>query len=202
MRARAVRRRTRTRGGDLRVPGRARSLRVALLSLASFVTAFGCEGEIRPLNTDLELGAPRRAGFEAVADGMQPSCGTLDCHGQATRNLRLFGSRGLRLDASGEPGEGETTAAEYEANFWSVIALEPEVLAAVIADGGANPERLILIRKGRETTRHKGGKLMSPGDDLDTCLVEWLNGRIAEDACRTASRLGPPTAATAALGSL
>lgn len=33
-----------------------------------------------------------------VADALQPSCGTLDCHRQVTRNLRLFGARGLRLD--------------------------------------------------------------------------------------------------------
>jgi hypothetical protein len=66
------------------------------------------------------------------------------------------------------------------------------LLSTVLQDGGADPERLILIRKGRGTTRHKGGSLMKPGGDLDQCLVEWLKGNILVDACQTAARLAAP----------
>jgi len=48
----------------------------------------------------------------------------------------------------------------------------------------------MLIRKGRGTIRHKGGALMKPGDDLDECIVEWLEGEILADRCFAASRIG------------
>jgi hypothetical protein len=154
------------------------------------ISALGCQVGGGPVGSG--LAAPPRLGFENVADAMQPSCGTLDCHGQQDRNLRLVGARGLRLAPTAVPGEGQTDAAEYEADYWSIVALEPETLAAVVADKGRRPERLILIRKARGSTRHKGGQLMQPGDDLDQCLVEWLKGNIAQDACANASRLSAP----------
>jgi hypothetical protein len=139
------------------------------------------------------LAAPSSEGFSEVADAMQPSCGTLDCHGQAGRNLRLFGGRGLRLFAADTSAEGPTTAAEYEATYWAVVALEPETITAVVRDGGNNPERLLLIRKGRGITRHKGGTLMRPNDNLDQCIVEWLKGTVAVDQCRVAAKLSAGT---------
>ena len=150
------------------------------------LTVTSCVAAVAPTPVDLELMVPRRGGFEDVADAVQPSCGTLDCHGQATRNLRLFGGRGLRLDQADTSAVGPTTPAEYDASYWAVVALEPEVIAAVVQDGGRAPERLLLIRKARGTTRHKGGTLMSPGDNLDNCLTEWLKGSIAVDACQAA----------------
>src|SRR6267154_195476 len=71
---------------------------VGALTLALSFAA--CEGQIGGGSTadvQRELLAPPRANFERLADAMQPHCGTLDCHGQAGRNLRLFGGRGLRL---------------------------------------------------------------------------------------------------------
>jgi hypothetical protein len=154
--------------------------------------AFGasCVDATRGPPSDVVLATPPRQGFEQVADAMQPSCGTLDCHGQKYRNLRLYGGRGLRLDPATNSSDGETEPAEYDANYWSVVALEPQVLDTVVDEGGQDPERLILIRKGRGTTRHKGGALMKPGDDLDQCLVEWLKGNILVDRCFAASRIG------------
>lgn len=148
-----------------------------------------CLGEVPPSRSELELRLPTREGFERVADALQPSCGTLDCHGQTTRNLRLVGGRGLRLDSKDSSAEGTTTPAEYEANYWALVALEPEALSAVITDGGSNPERLILIRKGRGTTAHKGGALMHLDGDLDQCAVEWLKGRILVERCEAAARI-------------
>jgi|SRR4051812_48573689 hypothetical protein len=161
-------------------------LSMLLVMAAASLSCVGVVGGDAPT---FALSAPPRAGFENVADAMQPSCGTLDCHGQQDRNLRLFGGRGLRLDPATNSSDGDTAPAEYEANYWSVIALEPELLATVTREGGQNPERLILIRKGRGTTRHKGGALMQPNDDLDQCIVEWLKGNILVDRCFAASRI-------------
>lgn len=168
---------------------------IAALLLSLAAASASCVGVI---GTDRELALPVRSGFESVADALQPSCATLDCHGQAERNLRLFGARGLRLQAMDNAKEGTTQPAEYEANYWSLVSLEPETLAAVIRDGGGDPERLILIRKGRGTTRHKGGALMRPDDNLDQCLTAWLRGEILSDPCRAAAKISAPDPPTAA----
>lgn len=157
--------------------------------LLAWTAATSCVGEAEPTTVDLQLSLPILLGFDSVADAMQPSCGTLDCHGQPGRNLRLVGARGLRLDANDTSAEGTTTVAEYEADYWSVVALEPEVLSEVVRAGANDPERLILFRKGRGTTRHKGGALMRPNDDLDQCLIEWLKGTILKDRCLLAARI-------------
>jgi hypothetical protein len=157
--------------------------------LAVAAASLSCVDVVTDPNPQVTLMVPPRNGFESVADAMQPSCGTLDCHGQPDRNLRLFGGRGLRLDPAKTSKDGDTDPAEYDANYWSVVALEPEILSTVVADGGRDPERWILIRKGRGTTRHKGGTLMHPNDDLDQCIVEWLKGNILVDRCFAASRI-------------
>jgi hypothetical protein len=130
------------------------------------------------------LRAPPRPGFEAVADALQPTCGTLDCHGRSARNLRLYGGRGLRLDSDDNAAERPTTRAEYDATYWSIVGLEPEVLTAVVSDGGDRPERLSLVRKGRGLDHHKGGQLSKPDDGYDRCLRSWLAGTIDESTCR------------------
>lgn len=162
-------------------------MRRALLSL---VLAAGCQGgtstELRTLLT------PARAPFDAVANALQPSCGTLDCHGQAGRNLRLYGGRGLRLAPGDDAADGATTAAEYDANYRSVVGLEPEALDEVVRQGGADPERLSLIRKPRNRERHKGGLQMLVGDPLDRCLTSWLAGATDLDSCKQVSQAERP----------
>src|SRR3954467_11362409 len=103
--------------------------------------ALSCQGAIstpdpdRPPPSEV-LQPPPRAGFARVADALQPSCGTLDCHGQIGRNLRLFGARGMRLDPKEASAEGTTTPAEYLATYWSVVGLEPEETSAVVRQNG------------------------------------------------------------------
>jgi len=138
------------------------------------------------------LRRPDRASFPQVADALQPSCGTLDCHGQRNRNLRLYGGRGLRLDPSGNSADEPTTDGEYQASFLSLTGLEPEALDAVVRSAGLDPERLSLLRKGRGTERHKGGTQMLPGDPLDRCIVSWLSGRIDSAACTRVSSAERP----------
>jgi hypothetical protein len=166
-------------------------------SMASIASLASCVAEVNtPDPTDRVLLTPTRVGFEKVADAMQPSCGTLDCHGQVGRNMRMFGARGLRLSPTDTSFEGVTQQPEYDATYWAIVALEPELMSAIVREAGASPERLTLIRKGRGTERHKGGKLMSPNDDLDRCIVEWLAGKIPVDACQAAAMITSPSGST------
>ena len=148
-----------------------------------------------PQNTELAgLYTPERSTFPLVADALQPSCGTLDCHGQRGRNLRLYGGRGLRLDPRGNSADEPTTDAEYEASFRSLVSLEPERLDEVVLSGGSDPERLTLVRKARGVELHKGGIQMLPGDPLDRCLLSWIAGQFQKDACiRVALTPRPPS---------
>lgn len=138
--------------------------------------------------------APERATFDRVDDMLQTTCGTLDCHGQIGRNLRLYGARGLRLDPKGNSAEGSTTAREYDQSYWSVIGLEPEITSSVVADKGAQPERLALFRKARGVERHKGGTLCPPGSAGDRCLVSWMAGKVDLAACKEVSERPRPIA--------
>jgi hypothetical protein len=143
---------------------------------------------------DSTLAAPVRATFEPVDDVLQATCGTLDCHGQLGRNLRLYGGRGLRLSPRGNPADDPTTPEEYDRSYWSVIGLEPEIMSDVVNDHGRLPERLTIVRKARELEHHKGGKLFVTGDDRDRCLTSWLAGQLDLAACKAGKELVRPGA--------
>lgn len=121
--------------------------------------------------------------FGTVGDYLNERCGTLDCHGQVGRNLRIYGCQGLRLDPDASPtscAEQPTTEDEYEATYRSLVGLEPQVMTTVysgcassVVDGGptyppatidgvvvCHPELLTFIRKARGTEAHKGGQLI------------------------------------------
>jgi hypothetical protein len=120
---------------------------------------------------------PDRASFPPVSDLLGKRCGTLDCHGSAYRNLRVYGSQGLRLSPTDRPiSKGQTTDAEYDASYESLVTLEPEIMSAVVSAGGTSPERLTFVRKARGTEAHKGGSLMHAGDPQDQCITSWLAG--------------------------
>ncbi len=137
---------------------------------------------------------PNDASFRGVAQVLVHHCGSLDCHGTPQRNLRIYGNEGLRLktgdvpyfrqDAgSDEAGVQGTSDAEINEDYQSVIALEPELISAVFAEGGARPERLTLVRKARGQESHKGDAPIIPGDDSDTCMTSWLAGKTDTAAC-------------------
>jgi hypothetical protein len=113
-------------------------------------------------------------------------CGTVDCHGQVGRNLRLYGRDGLRLDPHGLTNGSPTSADEYEADYRSVVALEPEIMAEVVHDHGKNPERLTFYRKPLGLESHKGGRLIAKGDVQDQCIRSWLAGAVDTTACSEA----------------
>ena len=166
--------------------------RLSALGLLALVLACSTGVARPPTDEDQPaLAAPARAGYEPVADALILTCGTLDCHGQRGRNLRLFGNHGLRLAARDDPGGLPTNAAEYDADYWSLIGLEPETLDLVMRTRGADPELLSLFRKPRGSDDHKGGAVMTPQDPLDRCLRSWLAGTLDEDACKAAGPQRP-----------
>jgi len=153
-------------------------------ALLVFLTLGGCGPDLRSENSAIgDLQFPTRDDFPAVSDAMQLKCGTLDCHGQTGRNLRLFGHYGLRLADGGNPIDPfESTEEEYEASYLSVIGLEPEAMTKVVRKQLA-PIDLQFVRKPRNIESHKGHQLMSKGDPLDRCLVGWLTAAFDADAC-------------------
>lgn len=138
-----------------------------------------------------ELHTPDPRSFPLVADALSPSCGTLDCHGQWGRNLRLFGGRGLRLAPGENPADGATTQREYDASFRSLVGLEPERLTDVLLYG-LDPAELVLVRKARGKDAHKGGVQMLVGDPLDRCLTSWLSGSVHSASCQRVSSMPRP----------
>lgn len=130
----------------------------------------------------------------AVAVGvsavLERRCGTLDCHGQVGRPLRIYGSFGLRFvdgDASNRPGLQPTTDTEHQANYQSVIGLQPELMTEVV-QGNAPPEALMLLRKPLGLERHEGGQVFVGGDQTYTCFTSWLSGQVDSASCQGASQ--------------
>jgi hypothetical protein len=135
--------------------------------------------------------------FKAVSDVLERRCGTLDCHGQTARPLRIYGQLGLRSqdpkDLKGLSDDDKkkifsgvdalpTTAAEQLDNYQSACSLEPE-LTALVVTGAAQPETLTLVRKPRLLEKHKGGVLWNQGDVGDTCIINWLTGQPFDTPC-------------------
>lgn len=133
----------------------------------------------------------KNAGVSAL---IEKRCGTLDCHGQVGRPLRIYGANGLRIldDAGNAPGGSGTTPTEVLANFQAVVGLEPEQLSRVVADPTNNPPpSLLFIAKPRNLQHHKGGQVITAGDDADRCLTTWVAGTISStgvdaNACMSA----------------
>jgi hypothetical protein len=168
---------------------KAHALRLIAGSLATLAAlAAACGGP--PEDARVGIVAPDRAQFPPVGQLLDHRCGSLDCHGQRTRNLQVFGCEGLRLgDAS--PGcrnasGTDTSDEEYDATYRSLVALEPVVMTTVVQGGGASPELLTFVRKARGTEAHKGGTLITPGDDQDQCITSWLANKTDQEACKRA----------------
>ena len=131
---------------------------------------------------------------------MERRCATLDCHGQVGRPLRLYSAQGLRFpdDAQNAPGGAGITETELAANYQAIIGLQPEQISRVVLDPTNNPpQSLILVSKPRGcvdptstpgcTERHKGGQVIFPGDDADSCLTSWLQGSVDYGKCAAAA---------------
>ena len=179
----------------------ARRLSSARCALVLAATV-GCSGETGDGETTVVVG-PSEQGFGKVVEVLDYACGNLSCHGTPLRNLRIYGDQGRRLDPKDVPCGAPTTPAEIAFDYRSIIGLEPEVMAEVVASHGAEPDRLTLVRKARGTENHKGGVVFHDSTDMDACLaacgrndpvctfacsgdrclVSWLAGKTDTSAC-------------------
>lgn len=155
---------------------------LAVLSGSCAVLALSCSSTT---NTRIGIDAPPFSdqSFGPIGDYLDHRCGSLDCHGQPGRNLRIWGCEGMRLDAGmipvcnrTVPGGGRTTTAEHQATYRSLVGLEPQVMTEVYSgcsgqldDAGAaiyppatscHPELLTFVQKARGAQAHKGGQLI------------------------------------------
>ncbi len=164
--------------------------------LATVSTAWAiatCGGDLTNSDAVAHVAVPSRSDFSPVADAMELHCGTLDCHGQVGRNMRLYGQYGLRLSPNDDPLTEATSEAEYDASYESIVGLEPEAVSSVVLHN-AGPDALTMVRKARGIEQHKGGQLMTEGDPLDRCIVGWLTGSLDATACAPKARPEPPRA--------
>jgi hypothetical protein len=129
---------------------------------------------------------------------MERRCGTLDCHGDASRPFRVYGRSGLRrpetegsyleLYPGGNfqeyktGGTEPTSDREVADNRLSACGVEPELMQAVV-QGDAEPDSLTLVRKPRLAESHKGGLLWKPDILGDKCVVSWIRGTVDAGAC-------------------
>jgi hypothetical protein len=154
-----------------------------------------------PANQRIGIDAPSgsEAQFGPVGDYLANRCGTLDCHGSMSRNFRVYGCEGMRLDPKTLPGcssilvPGQppmintTTPAEHAATYRSLVGLEPTVMSEVYDNQGEHPELLTFVRKARGLEAHKGGAIITPGDVQDICITSWLARNTNATACGQAT---------------
>jgi hypothetical protein len=122
-------------------------------------------------------------------------CGSLDCHGDAARGLVVYSANGLRLpnDAGQSPGAGQTSQDEINANYASIVGLQPERMNAFLEKQPRTADdayQLVLMAKPLGLERHKGGPALSKGEPAEQCLVTWLIGKPDEARCILGAR--PP----------
>ncbi len=170
-----------------------RRLLACVVALGAALVAAGVVSSCSAVPADARIGIDAPSGSEAefggVGDYLVHRCGSLDCHGQMSRNLRVFGCEGMRLDPKARPGCAPplggsfTTPAEHTATYRSLVGLEPTVMSVVVDGHGAHPELLTFVRKARGLEAHKGGTLITPGDDQDVCITSWLAGQTDLTAC-------------------
>jgi hypothetical protein len=130
--------------------------------------------------------APDQGEFTSVSPVFERRCGTLDCHGQVGRPLRIYSGLGLRLpnDAGNTPGSNATTPEEITANYLAVIGLEPEQMSRVIA-GQDPPRSLLILAKPLMLESHKGGPaIATAGDPAEDCITSWINDGIGPPAAQ------------------
>ncbi len=169
------------------------SVRIALAFVPFMIAAIGvaCSANITDGDGGVRVTtilAPDQTQFTTVSPVFERRCGTLDCHGQVGRPLRIYSGLGLRLpnDAGDIPGSGATTPDEITANYRAVIGLQPEQMTRVIA-GEAPPDSLLILSKPLNLESHKGGPAFAPtGDPGAGCITTWILGAVDATQCAAA----------------
>ena len=128
---------------------------------------------------------------QGVDTFMQKRCGTLDCHGQKGRPLRIYSPTGLRLN-DGPNGARDTRAIqpnESAANYYAVVGLEPEEISLCLTTQGAFTDFLLLRKPlgiDQGGVRHKGGSVLRSTDSGFDCLLGWASGMVDPAKCADA----------------
>ncbi len=165
--------------------------RIVLLAVAGFVALVACSANISDGDGGTRFTtilAPDQTQFTTVSPVFERRCGTLDCHGQVGRPLRIYSGLGLRIpnDAGNIPGSSATTLDEINANYYAVIGLQPEQMTRVIA-GAALPRSLLILSKPLNLEAHKGGAAFAPtGDPGEGCITTWIAGAVDKTQCNAA----------------
>ena len=155
---------------------------VPLLAPGLLALAFACSSPNDKERVDANVGD--RTTFPPVAAALSRRCGSIDCHGSAYRNFRIYGYGGRRLVVGDQPDIPDaSTGDEANATYDSFVSLEPEKTRDVLQSRGAGLDDLTVIRKGRNEEDHEGGRLIVRGDDADLCIAGWLSGAPNPDAC-------------------
>lgn len=158
-------------------------MRRLVLALVALVAA--CSSYDPDQRVDVGVGQSG-TDFYPVALMLGEKCGQIDCHGSKYRNFRLYGFGSERLNPYHTPNSPETTQDEADQDYNALVALEPQILAQVIREGGAAPDRLTFMRKAHNRERHKGGGPIVDGDNADICIQSWLQSHVDGDQCRLA----------------
>ena len=130
-----------------------------------------------------DLACPSDDQWPQVSQVVEKRCGTLDCHGDPSRPLRVYGRNGPRLDPNLiVGGDAGTTTDELAANRLSVCGLEPERMDAVIA-GEEDLLTLSVVRKPILDEAHKGGRVFLQTSPGYICFASWIEGEADLAAC-------------------
>lgn len=148
----------------------------AIVLAAACAAASACA-----IEEQAELSLPERD-VAAFAADVQPfvgsGCGSLDCHGDPGRPLRLYARLGLRVSAS----------LRYEP------VTDEEVAANVAAFAALPVERLLgkPLAVSAGGMKHVGGDLWAGRDAPEyRCLQSWLDGAVDDEACTAAVAAAP-----------
>ena len=125
---------------------------------------------------------------QGVGVFMEKRCGSLDCHGQIGRPLRIYSSNGLRKNdgPNGARDTSGTTAEEQSANYFSVVGLEPEQISVSRVSEGVYDDFLLLkkpLSLEGGGVRHKGGPVLRSTDSGFDCLISWISGAANKAKC-------------------
>lgn len=145
----------------------------------------GCTGPGAPPEP---LAIPDAAYYEAnVQVVVGYSCGSLDCHGDEGRPLRIYARDGLRMSA--ELRDQPVTAMEAEENTLAFAGVDPTA---------ADPDHHVAVLKPLAESEgglpHVGEDVWdSRMDDAYVCVRDWLaSDLVSADVCaRAAAEVDP-----------
>lgn len=161
----------------------------------------GCLGVPGPQSNS----CPDEATFKnEVMPVIETRCGSLDCHGNIARPLRVYGQTGLRLidlTDSTDSNKNQISDALEQLIFGSDIAEKTKNYPGLdakettdkekkqtrrsicglqpeqmtpVLQGELDPDKLLLFSKPLLLERHKGGKVMAKGSRDYDCIKSWL----------------------------